>query len=332
MDFIHILEFFENLEFQIDVIYQNYNKETKDSLYLLNGEPVYIETKNEVRPQHVNTFLINRNSTHPLMVASKYITPNAKSLLKKKNINYIDSFGNAYINLNRIKLYIEKGNAKPISNKNSNIFTQSSGQIIFNFLKNPELVNATQRFLAHISKVSLGSVSNTLHSLIEEGYLVKWNNEQKYQLVNIESLLDKWIIVLNEKVLPAHKIGNFTFSKINAKHWRDQLMHPNILWSGEAAAALITDYLNPEEYSLFTHLPKSEIIRDLKLIPDEKGEIAIYKPFWMETDTMDRLVNYMNNQNAVHPLIIYAELIYTNNSRNMETAQIIYDDYIHPYL
>jgi hypothetical protein len=332
MDFVYILEWFDRLDFKIDVIYQNYDKEKRESIYLLNNEPVYIETKNEVRPQNINIFEKQISENFSVLVASKYITPKSKKILREKHINYIDSFGNAYIDLKHLKVYIEQGNAKPYNSEYSNIFTQSGGQILFNLLKNPELINETQRYLAHISDVSLGSVSKFLKGLFDEGYSVKWNNQQKYQLVNREALLEKWIITLNEKILPAHKIGNFTFSKTNNANWKNQLMHPNVLWSGEPAAALVTEYLNPERFSMFTDLPKLEIIKELKLLPDETGEITIYKPFWLESNTMEGLYNYTNNQNAVHSLIIYAQLIYSGNSRNLETAQILFNEYIKPNL
>ncbi len=330
--FFKIKDWFQNVDFDIQIDNVQSKDGAVDTVMTINNETVYAEVKKEVRPRHVAIFEAITEYRRPLLIAADYITPNAKMQLKEKKINYLDSFGNAYLNLQNLKLYIEQGNAKPVISKHSTLFTQSGGQVIFNLLKNPELINATQRFLAHISNVSLGSVSNIIQGLIEEGYVVKWNKEQKYQLVNKEALLEKWVITFNEKILPAHKVGRFSFSKTNKDHWKNQLMHPNVLWSGEPAAALVTDYLNPEKFSMFTHLPKAEIIKDLRLLPDEKGEITIYEPFWLESDTMERLVNYMNHQNAVHPLIIYAELIYNGESRNMETAQLIYNEYIQPNL
>ncbi|WP_458625996.1 type IV toxin-antitoxin system AbiEi family antitoxin [Winogradskyella sp. PC D3.3] len=331
-DFVHIMEFFDALDFEVEVTYQNYNKAKEESIYTINNQNVFVETKNEVRPQNIIGFIKSRSKNFPVLVASKYITPKAKQLLKAQGINYIDSFGNAYIDLKDLKVYVEQGNAKPYNSEYSNIFTQSGGQILFNLLKNPELINETQRNLAQISNVSLGSVSKFLKGLFDEGYSVKWNNQQKYQLVNKDALLEKWVILLNEKILPAHKIGTFTFSKTNKGNWKNQLMIPNVLWSGEPAAALLTNYLNPEKFSMFTHLPKQEIIKDLKLLPDAHGEISIYKPFWLESNTVDRLLDYIKNQNIVHPLIIYAQLIYSGNGRNLETAQILYNEHIQPNL
>jgi len=332
MVFFKVKDFFENLEFQVDVQHKQSHNGKVDMVITLNNETVYTEIKKEVRPQHVHIYKALSENQRPLLVVADYITPKSKEVLKQEDINYIDSFGNTFLNLNNLKVFIEQGNAKPYTSKYSNIFTQSGGQILFHLLKNPELINETQRYLAHISDVSLGSVSKFLKGLFDEGYSVKWNNQQKYQLVNKEALLEKWIVILNEKILPAHKIGNFTFSKNNKNNWKNKLMHPNVLWSGEPAAALVTDYLNPEKFSIFTRLSKKEIIKDLKLLPDANGEISIYKPFWLESNTMESFANYMNKQNAVHPLIIYAQLIYSGNSRNVETAQILFNEYIKPNL
>lgn len=329
LDFVYIEEFFDTLDFKVELVYQNYNKENGESIYLINNEPVYIETKNEVRPQNIPAFEKHTNKQYPLLIASKYITPNAKKKLKSKGINYIDSFGNAFINLPKLKVYTEQDNAKPYNNEASVLVTQSGGQILFQLLKNPETVNETYRYIAHISNVSLGSVSNFMKGLIDENFVVKWNNDQKYQLVKKEELLKRWINILNEKILPAHKIGSYTFSQANRSNWSTQLTHSNMSWAGEPGAAMLSNYLNPEKFSLFTALPKQEILKSLKLLPDPTGEISIYKPFWVEADTTESVLNV---NNIVHPLIIYAQLIYSGNDRNLETAQILYDEYIKPYL
>lgn len=326
-NFIHIQEFFDTLNFDIEIIHQNNDSKNEEPIYSINNEKVFIEVKNEVRPQSVTSFIHQKNNKTPLLIASKYITPKAKNILKENNINYIDSFGNAFIHLKNLKIFIEQGNAKPTVSNYSKILTQASAQVIFQLLKNPAHINETQRYLAHISKVSLGSVSKCMKALLDEGFVIKWNKEEKYQLVRREELLEKWVTLCNEKILPAYKIGRFTFSKQH-NNWETQLNNSEALWSGEPAASLITKYLNPEQFSLFTDKTKQEIITQLKLVPDINGKITIYAPFWIVSKPIERV----NIQNVVDPLIIYAELIYSNNNRNIETAQILFNDYIKPNL
>lgn len=340
MNFVYIKEWFDQLDFKIDAIYQDYNKEKEESIYMLNGELVYIEAKNEVRPQNISMFLKHRSKKLPLMIASKYITPKAKTMLKEQHINYIDSFGNAFINLNHLKLYIEQGNAKPVyGTKTNKAFTKSGAQVIFQLLKDSDAVNSNHRDIAKKSKVSLGTVSNAINGLFDAGYLVKWKNEKSYQLINKEKLLEKWITIINEKTLPAFFIGRYRMSGINANNYKNINLDNQAFWSGEPAAAELTNYLNPEQFVLFTTKSKIDITKDYQLLPDYSGNVSVYKPFW---DIIDYRGDYGNNWDwnintnrggrTVDPVLIYAQLIYSGNERNLETAQLIYNEYIKPNL
>ncbi|SDL60046.1 type IV toxin-antitoxin system AbiEi family antitoxin [Kriegella aquimaris] len=326
---LYLIEWFETLDFKTEVYYMSHDKETDEKIYAINDEHVFVEFKNEVRPQNVYQFIKKRSENLPVLVASKYITPKAKEALKSKGINYIDSFGNTFLNLNNLKLYIEKNNSRPVHNQYSEIFTPTGGQILFQLLQNPELINATYRQLAEISCVSLGSVGKTIKGLLKEGFAVKWNNTKKYQLIRREELLEKWVALVNEKILPAHKIGNYRFS--TTEHFKIKDIGPRLesCWGGEYGAKIITSYLNPEQYSLFTTREKADLMRRFKMVPDDSGNISAYKSFW-KPESIKLHFNY--GETAVNSLLVYAELIYSGNERNMETAQIIFDEYIKPNL
>tara|TARA_R110000868_G_scaffold105784_1_gene290480 strand:+ start:784 stop:1773 length:990 start_codon:yes stop_codon:yes gene_type:complete len=325
---IYLNDFFEALGFNTEVFYLENHKETAEKIYSIDGERVFVEFKNEVRPQNISFFEKTRSEELPVLVASKYITPKAKEALKARNINYIDSFGNAFLNLENLKLYVEKNNGKPVYYQYSEIFTPSGAQILFHLLQNPELINATYRHLSEISKVSLGSVSKTINGLLNEEFAVKQDTEKKYQLIRLEELLEKWIDVLNQKILPANKLGNFTFTKD-----KFEILESNpefeTRWGGESGAAMLTDYLIPEKYTLFTNRPKQDLIKNYRLLPKDDGEITVYKPFWKMGSCRD---NYEDSHIAAHPLLIYAELVNSGNDRNIETAKIIFDEYIKPNL
>ncbi len=329
MKFYKIKEFFDNLEFRLTIKQLQHSEELVDVVFNLNEERVYARVKTDTRPQHISIFESIAKNYNPFLVVSNYITPNAKKLLKSKGINYIDGFGNAFLNLDNLKLYVEQGNAKPTYNAHSDVFTQAGGQVIFQLLQNPENINLTQRKLAEISKVSLGSVSKAINGLFNEGFTVQWNSDKKYQLVKREELLDKWIILVNEKVLPTYKIGKFSFSKKEPFLIRETDSNYETKWGGESGAKMITEYLNPEKHSLFTNRSKTELITNYRLIPDDDGEVTVYQLFW-QLGTSN--FNFEYSDLTAHPLLIYAELMYSGKDRNIETAQIIYNEYIKPKL
>jgi len=157
-----------------------------------------------------------------------------------------------------------------------------------------------------------------MKTLLRDGYAVSVNSK-KLQLVKRKELLERWIPLINEKVLPTYKTGNFNFSKNNNVNWKTIDLDGK--WGGEPGAALLNQYLNPEKFSLFTNHFKNEIIKNGMLLPDTNGEITIYKPFWKDQNTK-----------TAPPLLIYAQLMYSGNDRNIETAKLIYDEYIKPNL
>ena len=325
-DFYQFMKFIDKLDLDIKALFIKKATAIAPDKYTLNDEVVFVEFKNEIRPQYATTFEV-KNSEYPTLIASNYITPKAKTILKNKKISYLDSYGNAFIQLPQLKVYVEQQNAKPIVSESSKVFTQAGAQLIFQLLQNPEVVNETVRKLAQVSNISVGSVSKIMNGLFDEGFLVHWKEDKKYQLIRKEELLEKWIPVFNEKVLPNYKIGTYTFSRYNNTNWKDQLAYPQVFWGGEPGAALLTKYLNPEKFTLFTTKTKQQILTELKLVPDTNGEITIYQSFW-DTYTLQTAIDLIAEKNTAPPVLIYAQLLYSGNERNIETAQIIFDDYI----
>ncbi|WP_081048754.1 type IV toxin-antitoxin system AbiEi family antitoxin [Myroides odoratimimus] len=85
---------------------------------------------------------------------------------------------------------------------------------------------------------------------------------------------------------------------------------------GELAASKLTNYLIPKDYEIYYSEDLIDIAKQFKLIPDNNGNLKIYNKFWIDN-------NESYNQTLASNLIIYADLIGTNNDRNRETAQII---------
>ena len=312
-----LLAYFQELELNLDIRQMdNYNHKFDYGIEV-NGHDLNVFIKNEVRPDTLSLMDSVFDTENNVLLAAAYITPKAKTALKDKRVNYIDGFGNAYIDLENLKIYVEKGNAKPIVNTKNEIFTLTGAKVLFELLQNPESINTnTYREWADKCGIALGSVSKVLNALTNEGFLIKVNNTEK-QLIRREELLQRWIPLINEKVLPTYFIDTYQFGKTSQGEWKN--IEDNMHWAGEPAAALLTNYINPEEFSLFTNLDKTEIIKKAGLLPNKNGNINIFKPFWKVEDS---------DFSTVPPLLIYAQLMYNGNSRNIETAKLIYDEFL----
>lgn len=91
------------------------------------------------------------------------------------------------------------------------------------------------------------------------------------------------------------------------------------VWGGEPTGDLLNNYLHPAEFTLYTDESRNELIKNYKLIPDEKGNVIVYQKFWKWDNSI---------QNTAPPLIVYTYLMVISDRRCIETAQKIYDEYL----
>lgn len=289
-----------------------------DLVIEINKEKVYVEEKYEIRPTQIQEIHKQAQLYHKeiFLLASHYITPNAKVLLNEYRINYLDSGGNIRLKLKNGIIHIEGKYVQSQSELYKNrAFTKVGAKLIFTFLKNPTYVNLNYRSLSEISTCSLGSISKIIDHL-KEGQFIITLPDKKIKLVQKEKLMSKWIEVLSKQLLPSMLIGTYNFA--NKINWYEiNLKHKiGYKWGGEVAASILTQNLKPQEYTIYTSKNSNQVIRELKLIPDKNGELKIYKEFWndgskgIKSDTVD-------------PILIYGELVASSDSRNVEVANEI---------
>ena len=65
--------------------------------------------------------------------------------------------------------------------------------------------------------------------------------------------------------------------------WKDlKLDTTKTVWGGESAGDLLTNYLHPAEFTIYSNESRNELIKNYKLIPDEKGNVKVYQKFWKD--------------------------------------------------
>lgn len=260
-----------------------------------------------------------KNKSQKLLI-TKQISDVIKDKLREENINYLDEAGNCFINYKDLFILIDGRKNKISKNEyGHNIFSENGIKLIFNLLIDNDLLNKTQREISEKVDISLGSVSKLLKGLEALNFLKKINKKEK-KLINKEILLSRWITAYNEKIKPKYFRGKYRFiNKDDNKNWENLILPNNTYWGGEPAARLLIGFLKPQILTLYSTLDKKELLKTLKIVPDNvNGNINLVA-----------LPNSFNDEkNQIHPLITYADLILSFDSRNIETAQKIYENYV----
>lgn len=269
--------------------------------------------------------LSQKDTQTPLLLVTRYLNPNLVDKLREAGVQFIDSVGNSFIHQPPLHVFIKgnKATEKPISVQSGRAFQYSGLKVIFAFLQNPELIDASYRDIAEHAHVALGSVGGILSDLMAQGYIQQ--SAKKRILVNKTSLLQRWVEdypILKQK----HYLGTFTTEDDN--WWKNiQLAQYEALWGGEIAAQCYTQYLRAKDGVVYIH-PKqlSAFVRDARLkkrkTEDEDAiRIELIEPFW-------RLESEQADSRLAPALLVYADLIHSKDARNLDTAKRLYEQWL----
>ena len=262
-----------------------------------------------------------------ILIVTDYVNPRLAQFLKDININYIDMAGNAFIK--SLPIYIDisgcKKNETGLNHKQSRLFKVSGMKVIFTILSNPSIVSTSYRNISNLSGVSLGSVDWIIKDLVEAGYMVLVKKGKRL-LKKKEQLFKRWVETYPEQLRPKILLGKY--KKISAKNkmWKDNKeLEDGFFWGGEVASAILTNYLKPEIITVYGGRNVNRFIGCNKLVASPEGNIELLEKFWSFDDKYEK-------DGLVPPLLIYADLVCSNNSRNLETAEIIYEKFIDEYI
>lgn len=250
----------------------------------------------------------------PALLVTPYIPPTIAQTFVKEGINYIDKVGNCYIQHNNLLIFIAgKKREIPVKINKSRAFGEAGIKLLYELLRHPEHVNLPFRELASLTHLSLGSVSVIFQELTQSGFISK---AKERVLLEKETLLKRWLIAYSEVLRP--KLIMKRMRPLSSTFYKDwNTLHLSTIssqtqWGGEPAGCILTKNLTPATYTIYTDTPWQNIGRTLGLIPDEEGRIEILSHFSTEEP-----------RNTVSPLLVYADLMISGDSRNREVAKII---------
>ena len=281
----------------------------------------YVEVKKELRLHMLANIFEMAGKYQPLIIVAENIFPKLKEILREKKIAYLDTAGNIYVNTGTNFIWID-GNKraeekKPVTNR---AFTKTGLKTVFYLLLNNNAINMPHRKLAEVTGVALGNIKNVIEGLRQAGFILQIN-ATTLKLQNKNTLLDRWITGYREILRPALQLGKYKFWDNNKiQNWQTLKVEVGEdMWGGEPAGELLTNYLTAADLTLYTN-NKTALVTKWTIIPDEKGPLHFYKKFWKD--------EIIDKEKFVPPMLVYADLILTDDPRCQETAQMIYDKYL----
>jgi len=285
-----------------------------------------VEVKNRLtKGDELKALRWKENAKYPLLLATKYIPPQAAFRLRENGIQFVDTVGNAFINQPPLFIFVQGNKPKPgeiVAAPAARLFKGVGLKIVYLLLCRPELVVRPYRELADMAGVALGTVNVTVMELIKKGFILDMGKKGK-KLLDTKTLFDRWIAAYPDNLKPKLLLGRF---RGDGDWWKDAQLDPVYAQcGGEVAAAKLTGYLKPGAVTLYVdknRLPELVITNRLK--KDPQGNVEILQRFWPPK-------NGFGEGDTVHPILVYADLLALGEQRTMETAQILYERYLDKY-
>jgi hypothetical protein len=308
--------------------------------YLVPDAVVVLETDSGQQKYLVETKSINQRTVNgvvgqllkysqltglaPLLV-THHATETLVDALVRDGVEFVDTAGNMYLKSPAYHAFVR--GKSPESSKPTDPFTVTGLKVLYALLAFPELRGGTYRELATASGVGLGSVSRTVHSLLEQGHLIKGRSGILH-IAEFRRVLERWELGYLETLRPRLEPSGWRLTSTERARVLRSLPE-GVLVGGEEAAGLLTDYLKPQTITLHAdkRWQKDMQIR-LRLLPErERPDIHLLT-------TLTSSYRYVPKKNVavpiVHPILVRAELLFVGGDRLREVAARLLEDLIMP--
>jgi hypothetical protein len=304
---------------EMTVVKTGHNNDRFDAVVRIKDIEFICDIKINVTNANVNSVLrqfLNYKDVcdKPLLLVAKYIYPESMNMFAAQDINVLDSAGNCIIRHSDLLLNIKgrkNTQAKEVTNR---VFQETGLKLIFYFLQYPESVNLPYRTIQEKTGISLGSIKKIVDELTASHFILVTDSGRF--LKNRKKLLERWVVAYNQRLKPKLLLEQMTFINNDKRDkWMAMVLPEGMYWGGESGANLIDKYLYPGAFDIYSDVPAKTLLPTGYVIPKAGGEIKIYRKFWL-----DKPENHI-----VPTLLIYADLMGSGNSRNLEMAQKIYE-------
>ena len=264
--------------------------------------------------------------TPELLLVTPYMTPALAERCKEIGLFFLDTAGNMYLRKPGLHLFVT-GKRRPLELQHieeTRLNNAAALKLMFAFLCKPDLLNKTYRDAAQLGRVALGTVGQVVKELEAKRIVTTLGAvTQTRKFVNPARVIQDWVAFYPANLRPKQNPQRFRTTEIGWAREID-LTKFDAYWGGEMAAQKLTRYLTPETLTIYTRQNPARLIAGQRMRADVTGNVEILDAFWHPD------LDLTEDRDVVPPLLAYADLMTTTDSRNLETAKLLYDRHIAP--
>lgn len=266
-----------------------------------------------------------------IILFTKWIPEVVAQELRKAGIFFVDTVGNAYL-WHPPQILIDIRGKRPLGQTEpapGRLLEIGGLKICHLLLTQPQLINAPLRVIAEEANVALGTAHAVLRELRLAQMLLPGPNGTR-RFGDVKEMIDTFVRGYAIKLRPACVIGRYRHrsnrpAEISAA-FQERLMNLQGQWAltGGLAAKQLTEYLEPDTLTLFVTEQAEQLLKKEPMLPDRNGNATLLRFF------APHVIGHEGTQVTplATPLLIYAELLNDGGPREVETATLIYEQWL----
>jgi hypothetical protein len=257
-----------------------------------------------------------------VLLVSTHVSEALSQRLRERGLWFVDSVGNAFVEVPGSTLIYSVGH-RPLRTRASKAhwMTEQGARVLYELLACGPWIEATYRDVSESTGVSLGMISKLVSEWIGDG-LLRRHGRGTYEIVNGPRWMEMWIGAFAAKLQPRillgrYKTGTRTSFQLMLTSAREEMPLDRMTVGGEYAADLLTDEVRSTSMRLY--LPEEDrgrIQRILQLSPSPEGNVELCEAFAGDIGVPQG----EGEIRVAHPLLVYAELLASNNPSLGEVA------------
>jgi len=270
----------------------------------------------------IDRFLSELKGEKPgrFLLVFPYVNPSLADYMDSHGLNFIDLAGNCRLSPGKgFHVYI-KGRRLPGGSPYIPKARIAGYQVIFAILAEPSLLNQPVRIVAEQAGIGKSAVAARITMLARDGFIGR--TTKGWRIIRYDDLLERWLMGYSDIIRPRIFNGSYK-ARINEPDKREAIAEAclksspdNWAWGELSAAWRMVKYYRGETTTLhLSSIPPLLILR-LEALPSGEGNVVFMRP-------LGPLSMQGTADHLVHPLLVYSQLITSNDPRARETAKEI---------
>ncbi len=259
----------------------------------------------------------------PVLLFAPLVAPRIGEALRARGVQYVDLAGNCHVEAGGTQVAHVEGRklrerfADPAQRRREGRF-----HVYFALAARPELVTATVREIARHAGAGKSTVDRTLVRLEEDGVVATTKGGRR--IVRTDQLVERWVAGYVEYLRPRWMVSRYQPAEADPAELEKALSRAlrGAVWGlggGAAGWRLDHHYRGPDTV---VHIAQSvpSLAAKVRALPAREGPLAVIR-------TPLALAFESAVEETVHPLLVYAELVASNDERSLEAAARIRERY-----